>query len=128
MNNYYEQFVIYYIAHCILDHNAIMSCGTLLGDLESIAASLQDDKVTVRKKAADKLNDLLQNATVISLLCNQTIACSNSNESAKGLGGSLFTWNNLYRATFRYMLKEADKLQKDQEKSSKGFAFSQSQG
>ena len=105
-----------------------MSCGTLLGDLEAIAASLQDDKVNVRKKAADKLNDLLQNATVISLLCNQTIACSNSNESGNGLGRSLFTWNNLYRATFRYMLKEADKLQKDQEKSSKGFAFSQSQG
>ena len=103
----------------------MMSYGTILRELEAISSAVQDDKVTIRKKAADKLSDLLQNPSVIALLCNQTKLRDSSH---KGTNQSTFTWNNLYRATFRYMLKEADKLQKDQEKSSKGFAFSQSQG
>ena len=87
-----------------------MSYGQILGDLEAISIAIQDDKITIRKKASDKLSDLLQNPSVIALLCNQTTLTENSNT---GNGKSNFTWNNLYRATFRYMLKEAEKLQKD---------------
>ena len=88
----------------------MMSYGTILGELEAISSAVQDDKVTIRKKAADKLSDLLQNPSVIALLCNQTKLRDNSH---KGTNQSTFTWNNLYRATFRYMIKEAEKLQKD---------------
>ncbi len=101
-----------------------MSYGTLLGDLEAISVAIQDDKITARKKAADRLNDLLQNANIVSLLCKQTVISDNS----KGTNGSSFTWNNLYRATFRYLLKEADRLQKDNYKSNKAAVSSQSQG
>ena len=90
-----------------------MSFGAILGDLEAISIAIQDDKITVRKKASDKLCDLLQNSNVIALLCNQTTLLENSNKSSAGTNKNTFTWNNLYRATFRYMLKEADKLQKD---------------
>ena len=91
-----------------------MSYGTILGDLEAISVAIQDDKVNARKKAADQLNSLLQNPTIISLLCNQTTINDNSSNTQNS--GSNFTWNNLYRATFRYMLKEAEKLLKDNNK------------
>ena len=95
---------------------AIMSLqGTMLGDLEAICSALQDDKVTIRKKAADKLNDLLQNPSVISLLNHQTKSIVNFSPDLGN--GRPFTWDNLYRATFRFMLKEAEKLQRDNEKN-----------
>ena len=87
-----------------------MGYGTILGELEAISTAIQDEKITTRKKSADKLGDLLQNPNVIVLLCNQTKQSDNSN---KETSKSTFTWNNLYRATFRYMLKEAERLQKD---------------
>ena len=104
-----------------------MSYGTILGDLEAISVAIQDEKVTTRKKAADKLSDLLQNPTIVSLLCNQTVL-SDSTTKANAANNSYFTWNNLYRATFRYMLKEAEKLQKDISRSSGAHASSLSQG
>ena len=108
--------------------------GTILGDLEGISSDLQDDKVTIRKKAADKLNDLLQNSSVIGLLNHQTNTVANSNNNPSGSpgscagdvgGGRIFTWNNLYRAAFRFMLKEAEKLQRECGKNGKGLAQSQ---
>ena len=90
-----------------------MSLGSILGDLEAISIAIQDDKVTTRKKASDKLCDLLQNPNVVALLSNQTILSENSNKNSSSNSKNIFTWNNLYRATFRYMLKEAEKLQKD---------------
>ena len=85
-----------------------MSYAKILGDLEAISVAIQDDKVTARKKAADQLNSLLQNPNIISLLCNQTTLNDNSSNTPTHNSGSNFTWNNLYRATFRYMLKEAE--------------------
>ena len=104
-----------------------MAHATLLGDLEAISVAIQDDKVTARKKAADRLNDLLQNSNIISILCKQTAINDNNNQSSKESNCSSFTWNNLYRAAFRYLLKEADKLQKDNYKS-KAVVSSQSPG
>ena len=93
-----------------------MSYGKILGDLEAISVAIQDDKVNARKKAADQLNSLLQNPNIISLLCNQTTLNDNSSNTPTHNSWSNFTWNNLYRATFRYMLKEAEKLLKDNNK------------
>ena len=105
-----------------------MSYGNILGEVEAISLAIQDEKVTARKKAADKLSDLLQNPTIISVLCNQTILSDAKNNSSARDGNTNFTWNNLYRATFRYMLKEAEKLQKDKIKTARESPFSQSQG
>ena len=105
-----------------------MSYGTLLGDVEALSVAIQDDKVTARKKAAEKLSDLLQNPTVISILSNQTILNDNRNKSNAGASNSNFTWNNLYRATFRYMLREAEKLQKDTARTARESISSLSQG
>ena len=104
-----------------------MSYGSLLGDIEAISVAIQDDKVTARKKAADKLSDLLRNPTIISILCNQTALSDKTNSSTRNSTNN-FTWNNLYRATFRYMLKEAEKLQKDKIKTARESPSSQSQG
>ena len=93
-----------------------MSYGKILGDLEAISVAIQDDKVNARKKAADQLNSLLQNPNIISLLSNQTTLNDNSSNTPTHNSGNNFTWNNLYRATFRYMLKEAEKLLKDNNK------------
>jgi hypothetical protein len=105
-----------------------MSYGSLLGDIEAISVAIQDDKVTARKKAADKLSDLLRNPTIISILCNQTALSDNTNNSSIRNSTNSFTWNNLYGATFRYMLKEAEKLQKDKIKTARESPSSQSQG
>ena len=105
-----------------------MSYGNILGEVEAISIAIQDEKVTARKKAADKLSDLLQNPTIISVLCNQTVLSDAKNNSNAGNSNTNFTWNNLYRATFRYMLKEAEKLQKDKIKTARESPFSQSQG
>ena len=105
-----------------------MSYGSLLGDIEAISVAIQDDKVTARKKAADKLSDLLHNPTIISILCNQTALSENTNNSKTKNSTNTFTWNNLYRATFRYMLREAEKLQKDKIKMARESPSSQSQG
>ena len=105
-----------------------MSYGSLLGEIEAISVSIEDDKVTTRKKAADKLSDLLQNPTIITILCNQTVLSDNTNNRNTKNSTNDFTWNNLYRATYRYMLKEAEKLQKDKIKTAREALPSQSQG
>ena len=100
----------------------------ILGVLYRGTLPPQNDKVTTRKKAADKLSDLLQNPTIITILCNQTVLSDNTNNRNTKNSTNDFTWNNLYRATYRYMLKEAEKLQKDKIKTAREALPSQSQG
>ena len=80
------------------------------------------------KKAADKLSDLLQNPSIIAILCKQTVLSDNTKNSNARNSTDNFTWNNLYRATFRYMLREAEKLQKDKIKNARESPSLHTQG
>lgn len=76
-------------------------------DLKACCNFLDSNKITERKKYINNLKDLLQRRDVIQLLND------NSENSSHDI-----TWENLFTASHRGLLKDADKIKEDNRRAS----------
>ena len=91
-------------------------CDTYFCDQKSLQVHHEIEHANIKTEQLE--NDYKDNQELNCKICGEFFYYysdlkSHVDSSHKGTNQSTFTWNNLYRATFRYMIKEAEKLQKD---------------
>ena len=74
-----------------------------------VCCQLDDKRVNMRKKAHDQLRDLLNNSQIVAAIDRVSVT-----GTAKD-----WTWQDIYRCTYGFLKKEADKLLDDLSKESK---------
>ena len=82
--------------------------GSQLEQVKTVCCQLDDKRVSVRKKAHDRLRDLLNNFQIVAAIDRVSVTGS----------ASYWTWQDTYRMAFGFLRKEADKLLEDFSKES----------
>ena len=83
--------------------------GSQLEQVKMVCCQLDDKRVNMRKKAHDQLRDLLNNSQIVAAIDRVSVT-----GTAKD-----WTWQDIYRCTYGFLKKEADKLLDDLSKESK---------
>ncbi len=83
--------------------------GSQLEQVKVACCQLDDTRVNSRKKAHDQLRDLLNNSQIVATIDRVSVTGTSKD----------WTWQDIYRCTYGFLKKEADKLLDDLSKESK---------